>query len=349
MKTKLLTLAAVFASAYAHADNVALYGIIDVGLTRYSDVRVATGGGAALTKMDTGVAQANRLGFKGSEDLGGGTTAFFTLENGFNADDGSMGQGGLLFGRQAFVGIGNAYGNLSLGRQYDFMVNLNAYSTGAASAAGLLAFGLHAYSQAGLALNDRIYAGDRTNNSLKYTSRPINGFTFGAMYGLGEVAGNSDAGRTVSARAGYDAGALSTGFSYTDIKDALGVNSVRMFGFGGKYTFGAWTPYALLTQVKNTGGTKPKATNYEVGANYLLSVPVVLSAGYQVQTRNNGVGNARQLTLVADYIFSKRTDVYAALARVRDTGFNAQATGGLGLPSSTGSQTVMRLAVRHLF
>ncbi len=68
-----------------------------------------------------------------------------------------------------------------------------------------------------------------------------------------------------------------------------------------------------------------------------------------MQTRNNGVDNANQLTLVADYRLSKRTDIYAAGAYVRDKGFNARTTAGVGLSSDTGNQSTFRVGVRHTF
>lgn len=68
--------------------------MLDAGLTRYSDAAVAGGGSAAITKMGTGAANANRIGFRGLEQLGGGMNASFTLETGFTLDDGALGQGG---------------------------------------------------------------------------------------------------------------------------------------------------------------------------------------------------------------------------------------------------------------
>ena len=62
----------------------------------------------SATKITSGVGAGSRLGFKGSEDLGGGHSAIFLLENGFQADTGAMGQGGLLFGRQIYVGLQGA-------------------------------------------------------------------------------------------------------------------------------------------------------------------------------------------------------------------------------------------------
>ncbi|MCA3866538.1 MAG: porin, partial [Burkholderia sp.] len=86
--------AACFAVA-AHAQNsVTLYGTIDNGVNYVSNM----GGGKAIQAV-SGTLYGNRIGFKGSEDLGGGLKAIFTLENGYDANTGRLGQGGLMFGR----------------------------------------------------------------------------------------------------------------------------------------------------------------------------------------------------------------------------------------------------------
>ena len=115
MKKAILALAALGSlSAVAQAQtSVTLYGIVDVGIVRESGTL-----GPSVTKLSSGIANGSRFGFKGVEDLGGGMTAFFDLQNGFQADTGALGQGGLLFGRQAFVGLGGSFGNIKLGRQY---------------------------------------------------------------------------------------------------------------------------------------------------------------------------------------------------------------------------------------
>lgn len=352
MKKKLLTAAMLAAgSGMAHAaDSVTVYGLVDLGLTYYSSAPTSSGGKASLLRMDSGIAQGSRLGFKGAEDLGGGMSAFFTLETGFNADDGSLGQGGLFFGRQSFVGLSDKnLGSISLGRQYDFMANLGGqYAMGALSPAGSLGWGLHADAAHSGALDDHIYGGDRTNNSLKYNSANMGGFTIGAMYGFGEVAGNNTASRTVSAYSGYDNGPFSTGVAYTDVKNAAGTASTRMYGLGASYQVGPWKPFGVITQVKNTA-TSAKATTYELGTVYALTTLWDLSAAYQFQNRNRGVRSAQALIAMADYKISKRTDLYAGVVYDRDKGYNAYPVFGGGIQSATGNQTAVRLGIRHRF
>jgi hypothetical protein len=94
----LSVLATVAASANAQS-NISIYGIADAGFV-YSK----NGSGDNVTAIGSGVQSGSRLGFRGAEDIGGGTKAIFTLEQGYNINDGTQGQG-RLFGRQSFVGI----------------------------------------------------------------------------------------------------------------------------------------------------------------------------------------------------------------------------------------------------
>ena len=120
MKKSLLALVALgaFAGAAHAQSSVTLYGIIDEGLLFNNNA-----GGKHLYSMASGVMQGSRFGLRGTEDLGGGLKAIFTLENGFDVNSGKLGQGGLMFGRQAYVGLSSQYGTVTLGRQYDSVVD----------------------------------------------------------------------------------------------------------------------------------------------------------------------------------------------------------------------------------
>jgi predicted porin len=96
--------------------SVTLYGMVDNGLSYASN-----SGGSHQYNMSSGVLSGSRFGLLGSEDLGGGLKAIFTLENGFDVNSGKASQGGLMFGRRAFVGLSSSrFGTITLGRQYDF-------------------------------------------------------------------------------------------------------------------------------------------------------------------------------------------------------------------------------------
>ncbi|HQA34421.1 MAG TPA: porin, partial [Casimicrobium huifangae] len=132
MNKKLVALAvsAIAAgAASAQTANVTLYGIIDTYLAseRGSSPTVAANK-VSTTGLVSGGISGSRWGLRGSESLGGGLNAFFNLENGFNVDNGSLGQGGLLFGRRAYVGLSGGFGSIQMGRDYspNFWVMCNS-------------------------------------------------------------------------------------------------------------------------------------------------------------------------------------------------------------------------------
>lgn len=120
MKKSLLALVALgaFAGAAHAQSSVTLYGIIDEGFIFNNNAK-----GVHLYGLSSGVMQGSRWGMRGTEDLGGGLKALFVLENGFNVNTGGLGQGGLEFGRQAYVGLSSGFGTLTMGRQYDSVVD----------------------------------------------------------------------------------------------------------------------------------------------------------------------------------------------------------------------------------
>src|SRR5580692_2132395 len=108
------TLAAFAPHVFAQS-SVTLYGIVDTGIEFVSHANAA---GDKVFRMPGITGELpSRWGLKGSEDLGGGYSAVFALESGFNVRGGDLGQGGRLFGRQSFVGIKSPYGTVSFGRQ----------------------------------------------------------------------------------------------------------------------------------------------------------------------------------------------------------------------------------------
>ena len=93
----------------AASSNVTLYGLIDTGLQYVSNGP----GGHSKTGISTGNLSGSRWGLRGSEDLGDGLSAIFTLENGFDSSNGQTMQGDRLFGRQAYVGLSSRTGAAS--------------------------------------------------------------------------------------------------------------------------------------------------------------------------------------------------------------------------------------------
>jgi general bacterial porin, GBP family len=102
-----------FSAAALAQSSVSLYGLVDAGITYTNNVK-----GHSLWQETSGAVNSTRWGLRGTEDLGGGLSAIFTLEGGFSTNNGTLSQGGREFGRQAFVGLADSkFGALTFGRQ----------------------------------------------------------------------------------------------------------------------------------------------------------------------------------------------------------------------------------------
>ncbi|AJZ61782.1 gram-negative porin family protein [Paraburkholderia fungorum] len=387
MNKKVLTAAtlAVFASAAHAQSSVTLYGLIDAGISYVNNSKTATGHDN-LVKYDDGVAQGSRWGLRGTEDLGGGLKALFVLENGFNSGNGTLGQGGALFGRQAYVGLSqNNVGSLTFGRQYSFSTDYlgGNYSTGGQTVAGNYAYHINDVDQ---------LTSSRINNAVKFSSANFAGLTFGAMYGFsnqaGAFAGAPASGTTAAPVAGssrayslgvnYANGPFGIGAAYTDIRypsqatpafstsianvTTGSVRDLRTFGVGGRYSIGAATLWALYTNTHFTpvtGGSTTFAA-YEAGAKYAFTPALTAGAGYTyMHLSGANKGHWNQADLSVDYALSKRTDVYALgiyqIAAGRNGTQDLQAQIGSSTSyfntSGTGSdnQLAFRVGIRHKF
>jgi predicted porin len=359
--------------AYAQS-SVTLYGIVDTGVTYVNNA----GKAGAVVAMQSGVAQGSRWGLKGAEDLGGGLKAVFQLEDGFNVNNGALGQGGLDFGRQAYVGLASdKYGTLTLGRQYDSIVDFVQPTTMNGTWGALFS---HADDI------DNSDNGFRVNNAIKYTSLSYAGFQFGGLYSLGGVAGSTTANSTLSAGASYTNGPVYLAAAYFTAKNPatqfLDGNftanqatpsangpfgyvghpaNMQVIGAGGTYAIGP----ALLgldytnTRYGSANGTASSVTfsNYELWGQYAVTPATTLSAGYTFtagKVNYLATGNRpkyNQFNLLADYALSKRTDVYLMGVYQKSSG-GAFADIYDGFPAgqaSTTNQVLARVGIRAKF
>lgn len=199
----------------AHAQSVVtLYGVVDEGVNYITNAQTAgtpRRSGRPLVTLSSGLMQGSRFGLKGTEDLGGGFGMTFVLENGFDAASGRFAQGGLLFGRQANVGISSPYGTVTLGRQYDPVVD----HVGPFMVAGNWAGSVGAHP----ADLDNLNNTNRINNALKFTSATYSGFRFGGLYSIGGIAGDVTRNQLWSVGASYSGGNLSLGIGYLNARN----------------------------------------------------------------------------------------------------------------------------------
>ncbi|MFB9121965.1 porin [Paraburkholderia dipogonis] len=369
------------AAATAHAQSsVTLYGLIDAGVMYTNNVKKG-GSQGALVQATSGNINGSRFGLRGAEDLGGGLQAIFVLENGYNVQNGKLGQDGRLFGRQAFVGLSSKQdGTFTLGRQYDSLVDFVAPLSGTAGTFGDTGFA-HPFD------NDNLNHSVRMSNAVKYTSANYAGLKFGGMYAFSNntqfavnraySAGVSYTSGPFKAAAGYlqingsnssanTAGAVDLGESAANGTDGfqLGAEVQRTAGAALSYGFGPVTAGFVYThsQFQNTasfGAThgSMRFDNYEVNGKYTMTPALSLGAAYTYTDAHMGGTSSfgsdpkwNQINLQAVYSLSLRTDVYAEAMyqHVSGKGYTAfiNTAGGA---SSTGNQVVGTVGIRTRF
>lgn len=310
---------------------ITIYGVADVSIRRVTN---QTGGDNLL--LSPGGLQGSRVGFRGAEDLGGGLKALFQLESGFVVDTGNSDQQGQLFGRQAWVGISNpTYGTISAGRIYGVPFTfLGIYDP--------LWIGNYLESS----YLPRI-VGTRYDNSLAYSYK-LGGFDMQLVHAFGEQAGNSRVGATTALGLQYALDKLTFGGVAQRSRDAA-EKAMTILGAGANYKVGQAILYALYVNARREAGftatqgvgrplantsllgnsatalgagtqTSSRTDSYaSAGVGYQFTPVVYVTVGMAVDNVRNAAadngGKIRTGYLVANYAFSKRTDVYIAADR----------------------------------
>ena len=257
MKKTLIALAAMSAFAAAGtaaAADVTLYGKADLGL-HYTYNKVDGQDAVNSFDMKSGQNAGSRFGLKGTEDLGNGTKVGFILENGFNADDGTMGQDSRLFGREANLFVTGDFGTLSMGRVGALSSGMGSYNVVYGYAAFGTGWGDYAGAKSQFNLADR----DRMDNTVTYVTPNFAGVKVYAQYSFStkgqETAGNERQNqRYAGLGVKYDLGSFSTGlvvdtvlnnYANTNSEDSLGVT------WGASYDFGVAKVYGMAQYGKN--------------------------------------------------------------------------------------------------
>ncbi|HEX7681937.1 MAG TPA: porin [Trinickia sp.] len=335
-----LAAAMAFAAPAFAQNSVTLYGVIDEGFNYTNNVQ-----GSHNYELASGFAQGSRWGLKGAEDLGNGLKAVFQLENGFDVNSGRLNQGGRMFGRQAYVGLSSQFGTVTLGRQYDSLVDYLAPTTANGSWGGYLLS--HPFD------NDNTDNSFRVNNTIKYASPDYAGLQFGGTYSFSNDTGFSN-NRQYSVGGQYSNGGLLVAAAYLHANnpgatpggaiatnDANFVSSrLRVFGGGVNYTFGPATAGFVYTNTTVTNPisgayltsadslvpltgplagstvTRLRFQNFELNGKYQLSPALYVGAQYVYTMENydttlGGVKpKVHTFGLMVDYNLSKRTDIY---------------------------------------
>jgi predicted porin len=348
----LTAVALAFAAQSAAAQgNVTIYGLLDQSLTYVDDVA-----GQSTKSIDNGAWQSSRIGFRGTEDLGDGLKALFTLESSIGVDVGSSGNP--FWGRQSFVGLSGKWGTFTLGRQYDFVYYL---ADGRLVAGGLesAVAGGPGGSAGAVTPLDLHAGGVRYDNTVKWTSKfgPIG---VGLMYGLGlEKTVPEDTDKMASATVTYSKNGLDIGVAW--MKDnynaaSSGNNANEVLTVKGTYQAGPWLLLANAAAGKSRN-TPARHKPVEVGFMYNFAPQWNAGLALSRASVTNATGadtHINRLLLGTTYDLSKRTLLYAVAGHVKSGDASVYrghvgAPGGALQPSSDDSQSSLRLGIRHVF
>lgn len=319
-------LASVGGAAFAQS-AVTVYGLVDLGIVHESG-----GPGGSALKMESGVTAGSRLGFKGNEDLGGGLSAHFQIENGFAADAGGFNQGGLLFGRQAYVGLKGGFGTVNFGRQYNPLTNalgtIDPFGEGHEGAAT----NLIGYST-------------RMNNTVYYTTPSLGGVVGEIAYGLGESAGNNSANRQLGLGLSYTQGPIFASLVHHRINDATGSNPNKITLAGGTYNFGPAT--VALSYNVNKDNATIDSNDTLIGASIPFGASTVMVSYIRHNDKSALDLDANQAAIGYTYSMSKRTMLYASYGHISNSN-GAAFTVGNAIEGGSGNKG-LALGIAHRF
>jgi predicted porin len=355
MKKTLVALAALTAAGFASAD-VTIWGTVDLGMTH-----VSTSNGSSTQMVSGGVDGASKLGFMGTEDLGGGQYGAFYLESGLNPQTGAA--QGPLFNRRSTVSFGGGWGELRLGR--DFNVTFENFVMGDP-------FGDHSVAANGDGFQYNNPATNYStnyfvNNSLKYsygfnkndsTWSGTGGLYAEAQYALaGNASGTPASGQYTGGRLGYKVGAFdgaiaaaqSTGYSQVTTgmtAPAIGANGGVKFNEANLFVNYTLPMATLIFSAGNNSSNdptlnSPKFSHYTVGANIPMgqdSIPLTYSS-----TTQSGVSGSTANLIGFGYIhnLSKRTAMYGYYSTLKNGSSTTYVPGDSGTSLTAGAGTTV--------
>jgi predicted porin len=384
MKKSLTALAALAVTGLASAQSsVTLFGVVDAGVSYQSATSRSATTGLTSKQSQWSVSNSgynsSRIGFRGTEDLGGGLAASFWLEAPLSNDDGSN---AIAFTRRSTVSLSGGFGEVRLGRDYSATFwNDTVFDPFGTNGSGSSVINTVSGSSA---LGNTNYV--RASNMVGYFLPPnLGGFYGQFQYGLNEnvkttatdttAATSSSAGRYVGGRFGYANGPLDVALSVGQniaVDTTTLTRKIQTINLGASYDFGPVKLFGELSNVKNkfdlaAGDTHDTYNGYLIGA----SMPVgagLIRASYSTVRYNAGAAGvtgedprANKFALGYVHNLSKRTALYATVARVNNRN-DAAYTGGLTAASTTGygstgvsysgvprSSTGYDFGIRHAF
>lgn len=349
--------------------NVQIYGIMDLGFSHLSGSKAGFFGDKfnSRTAVDSGNQAASRIGFRGTEDLGNGLSAFFTIEQGLSADVSSSPSNS----RAIFVGLQGDFGRFSLGRHMN-SVRKQVTDMDPFAAAGV---------------GNMLNINRQTTwlpNSLQYTSPTFSGLTIGANYsnnvgfdfmgiGIGlpedEIPYPDDFGnpntRLWNVVANYVRGPITAGLSYENLRNKLDFLDYKesRWNLVGSYDFGVVKVSATYGTIKNEyfNFLETKGSQWMLAATVPVSQAGSVLLSYNRAKRDVDFGpfdvgtlKGSQWAIGYNHALSKRTNVYATYAQssandfAEGIGYYDVGPGANGFESGNFSKGI-NVGIRHNF
>jgi predicted porin len=330
--------------------SVAIYGTVDLALTR------ASSGGVATTGLKEGGHTASRIGFRGTEDLGGGLDAHFVLEAGHDPETGSGTLPGpaLTFSRQAFVGISAPWGQIDAGRMYTPMF----YTLFKADPYGVNAV----FSPLNLVSATDAQPGitpfaARASSMLRYRTPASSPFSADIAYAPGKSAQPSGrSGEFKGAAFGWSRKPFYAGYAFQRVRSGTATAPVAVpavttyHALSASYQFSDLTLYAHAVRTTARQVAAPDARLFSLGVSYLVT-PVSSLIVEAIERKVSGNDRAQfAWTLGYDHHLSKRTALYARWLGLSNRGNAAATLAGVPVVADSGDGVrVLALGIRHNF
>jgi predicted porin len=358
MKKSLIALAVLATAGVASAQSsVTLFGIVDATLAVGNGSGV---GSSDKTQLTNSGYNSSRLGFRGTEDLGGGMSASFWLEAGVTNDDGrgaatntnnqttggavaGIGGGqGLTFNRRSTVSLAGGWGEVRLGRDYSPQFwNLTVFDPFGTNGVGTT-------QTLNSSLGGPVTV--RASNSMGYFLPKLGGFYGQIQYYLGENnqtgAATEDDGKGAGLRFGYAAGPVNVALAFSSTNYATG--DIKTTNIGGQYDFGVAKVMAHYNRDRVSAPASVTQTGYLIGGLIPMGAGEIRLA--YSRSKNNAAVNARTNKYAIGYVhnLSKRTALYTTFARTSNSGGAAQALNG-AVTAANDKSTGYDFGIRHSF
>jgi predicted porin len=359
MKKTLVAIAALAAFGAQAQSSVTMYGVVDAGLFS------TKGGDVSTVVLTNGAHTSSRLGFKGTEDIGGGLKGNFGLEAGLAVDNGGLGGASgntsatagtnQIFSRGSFVGLEGGFGKINAGKiSTHSNSHILAYTPGTTNIAAV-SFRTAATTSSGW-----------LDNTIEYVSPSIYGLTARVLHTTGNSKATGAEGITDATKKqgngqefglSYANGPLAAGI-YTAQRKTIESNTdkAKTSAIGATYDFRV----AKVGMTVNESDPTPAANDKIKGTSFGVTVPVnaaVTLAGFLGQAKTQAGGKSTFTSVNLDYALSKRTIAYANYTTVDNNLTGAANLAGMGTGNASPVAAVaagkdasaMGVGIRHSF